>query len=163
VISRIDTRVDPATRAVTARAEFANPGGRIKPGMLLRVGVEQGTRESLAVPESALLFEGDSAFVYVAAPGGGGGGREGAGRGAPREGAAAPAGRRGAGGGLRAQRRPVEIGAREGGQVEIVAGLAPGDRIVADGVNRVNPNQPLRPAGSGGPRSGGGGARTPAP
>jgi membrane fusion protein (multidrug efflux system) len=64
---------------------------------------------------------------------------------------------------LRAQRRPVEIGAREGGQVEIVAGLAPTDRIVADGVNRVNPNQPLRAAGAAGPRSGGGTARTPAP
>jgi multidrug efflux pump subunit AcrA (membrane-fusion protein) len=66
---------------------------------------------------------------------------------------------------LRAQRRPVEIGARAGGQVEIVAGLAPTDRIVADGVNRVNPNQPLRAAGSGGPGSGAGAgaARTPAP
>ena len=149
VISRIDTRVDPNTRAVTARAEFANPGARIKPGMLLRVSVEQGARQSLAVPESAVIFEGETAFVYVAAPGGG----RGAGP-AARNGARPQAqGGRGGGSGLRAQRRPIEPGAREGGFVEVVAGLAPRDRIVADGVNRINPNHPLRPARAGGGRA----------
>ena len=53
------------TRAVTARAEFAKPGGRIKPGMLLRVAIEQESRQGLAVPESAVLFEGEQAFVYA--------------------------------------------------------------------------------------------------
>ncbi len=149
-ISRIDTRVDPATRAVTARAEFANPGERIKPGMLLRVGVVQGARQALAVPESAVLFEGDQAFVYAVAPGGG---ATGGGEGGP----GGPAGSRGAGGGPRlvAQRRPVETGARQTGRVEIVSGVRAGERIVADGLNRVNPNQPVRIAGAGG---GGGGA-----
>jgi membrane fusion protein (multidrug efflux system) len=41
------------------------------------------------------------------------------------------------------------VGVRQDGMVEIVAGLAPRERIVADGVNRINPNQPLRPAGEG--------------
>ncbi|MDP8916939.1 MAG: efflux RND transporter periplasmic adaptor subunit, partial [Pseudomonadota bacterium] len=91
VISRIDTRVDPATRAVTVRAEFGNPGERIKPGQLLRVAVEQGGRQALAVPESAVQFEGDSAFVYAVAPGQGPGqGRGGrGGAGGPARGAAA--------------------------------------------------------------------------
>lgn len=147
VISRIDTRVDPNTRAVTARAEFANPRERIKPGMLLRVGVVQGSRQALAVPESAVLFEGDAAFVYAITPGGPGAGE--ASRGAN----AAPAGR---GGGLTAQRRPIETGARQAGLVEIVSGLRAGERIVADGLNRVNPNQPVRIAGAaGGSRQGG--------
>lgn len=181
-IQRIDTRVDPNTRAVTARAEFANPGERIKPGMLLRVGVEQGSRQALAVPESAVLFEGDAGYVYVVAAGGGGAGRAagaeaGAGGGASGSGTGAGAGRgRGGsgagggaarGGGLRAQRRPVETGARQDGLVEIVSGLKPGERVVADGLNRVNPNQPVRIAGAagqgsggpaGGPAAGGGGA-----
>ncbi|MBW3558464.1 MAG: efflux RND transporter periplasmic adaptor subunit [Proteobacteria bacterium] len=148
-ISRIDTRVDPATRAVTARAEFANPGERIKPGMLLRVGVVQGARQALAVPESAVLFEGDEAFVYAVAPGGGA-------RGGGQGGAGGQAGSRGAGGGARlvAQRRPVKTGARQSGRVEIVSGLRAGERIVADGLNRVNPNQPVRIAGAGGGGSG---------
>jgi len=139
-ISRIDTRVDPATRAVTARAQFANPGERIKPGMLLRVNVVQGARQSLAVPESAVLFEGEDAYVYAVAPRAGGGQAR-AGQ--------APAGGAGGRGGLSAQRRPVEIGARQDGRVEIVAGLGPGERIVAQGLNRINPNQPVRIAGAG--------------
>jgi membrane fusion protein (multidrug efflux system) len=147
--------VDPATRAVTARAQFSNPGERIKPGMLLRVGVVQGSRQALAVPESAVLFEGDAAFVYAVTPAAarGGGAGAGSGQGAPaarsQGGAGAPGGGRG-GGGLTAQRRPVEVGVRQGGLVEIVSGLQPGQRIVAEGLNRVNPNQPVRIAGAGG-------------
>lgn len=153
VISRIDTRIDPATRAVTARAEFANPGERIKPGQLLRVAVEQGGRQELAVPESAVLFESDSAFVYLVAPGQGRGARPGAGgpQGGGGQGGApaadGPGGRRDAS--LTAQRREVETGARQDGLVEIVSGLTASDRIVADGLNRVNPNQPVRIAGAG--------------
>jgi membrane fusion protein (multidrug efflux system) len=129
--------------------------------MLLRVGVEQGSRQALAVPESAVLFEGDAAFVYVVAPGvGRGGGDRARPPGAqPRAGAAAqgsPGG--GRGGGLRAERRPVETGARQDGLVEVVSGLKAGERIVADGLNRVNPNQPVRIAGEGAAR-GAGGAR----
>ena len=147
VIARIDTRVDPVTRAVTARAEFANPGGRMKPGMLLRVGVEQETRQGLAVPEAAVLFEEDASFVYVAAPGGGGGerGDRGQAAGAP------PRGPGGQGGpGLRAERRQIQVGGRRDGFVEVLEGLRPGERLVAEGLNRINPGQPLRVAGAGG-------------
>jgi membrane fusion protein (multidrug efflux system) len=156
-IQRIDTRVDPNTRAVTARAEFANPGGRIKPGMLLRVSIEQESRQGLAVPESAVQFQGDQAFVFVVAPGAPRG--AGAGPGPGRQGGQAPAAGGGAGGGPRlvAQRRPVRTGAREAGFVEVLSGLAPRERVVADGLNRVNPGQPVRIAGEGG----GAGARRP--
>jgi membrane fusion protein (multidrug efflux system) len=135
---------------VTARAAFANPGERIKPGMLLRVGVVQGARQALAVPESAVLFEGDAAFVYAVAPRGAGGGGSGAGSSSGSPPGGAP------GGGLAAQRRPVETGARQNGLVEIISGLREGERIVAEGLNRVNPNQPVRIAGA----EGAGPART---
>jgi membrane fusion protein (multidrug efflux system) len=160
VIQRIDTRVDPNTRAVTARAAFANPGARIKPGMLLRVAMEQGGRQALAVPESAVQFEGDSAFVYVVARAAGGG------RGAPAsasrgQGAGAAAGAGGSGGrggpSLAAQRRPVETGARQDGFVEILSGLQLNERLVADGLNRVTPSQPVRIAAEGGAGRGAGG------
>ena len=32
-IALVDTRIDEQTRAVTARAEFPNPGGLIRPGL----------------------------------------------------------------------------------------------------------------------------------
>src|SRR5690606_25430850 len=71
VIAKLDTRVDVRTRAITARAEFANPGGRLKPGMMLRVNIARGARQSVAAPESAVSVQGDSAFVYVIVPQGG--------------------------------------------------------------------------------------------
>ena len=123
-ISLIDTRVDPTTRAVTARAEFANPGGQIRPGMLMRVRVQQGERQGLAAPEAAVQFEADQAYVYRIA----GQGEE-----------------------LQAQRVIVETGVVEGGFIEITGGLQPGDRIVASGLNRIQPGAPVR-IGGGAPR-----------
>lgn len=122
-IALIDTRVNEQTRSVTARAEIPNPGARIRPGMAVRVAVEQGVRTAPAVPESALQYEGEGAFVYRIARG-----------------------ERG----LTAQRVEVETGAVEGGFVEILSGLAAGDRVVGSGLNRIQPGAPVTVAGRGG-------------
>jgi membrane fusion protein (multidrug efflux system) len=129
-ISKIDTRVDERTRAIRARAEFANPGGRIKPGMLMHVTVDQGLRQAVAAPEAAIQYDADQASVFVIA-------RQ--------------------GGRTVAVQRPVATGANEGGFIEIKQGLAAGVAIVADGVNRVKNNQPVMVAGQ---RNGGMGAKT---
>lgn len=118
-IALIDTRVNEQTRSVTARAEIPNPGGRIRPGMAVRVSVAQGRRTAPAVPESAVQYEGEGAFVYRIA-----------------------AGERGA----TAQRVEVETGAVEGGFVEIISGLNAGDRVVGSGLNRIQPGAPIRVA-----------------
>lgn len=127
-IAELDTRIDERTRAITARAEFANPGGLIRPGMLMRVQVVEEGRQSLAVPEAAVQFQGDSAAVMRIVP----------------------QGER-----TVAQRVTVAVGAREGGFVEIRDGLRSGDRVVASGLNRVQPNQPVRVAGAAGGAAGG--------
>ena len=126
-IALIDTRVNEQTRSVTARAEIPNPGGRIRPGMAVRVAVTQGLRTAPAVPEAAVQYEGDGAFVYRIA-----------------------AGERGS----TAQRVEVETGAVEGGFVEIISGLNAGDRVVGSGLNRIQPGAPIRVAGAGGARGG---------
>ena len=115
-ISLLDTRVNEQTRAVIARAEFPNPGNRIRPGMMMRVAVHQGRRQSLAVPEAAVQYEGQGAFVYRIARGETG---------------------------ATAQRVEVQTGAVESGYVEIVSGLANNDRIVASGLNRIQPGAPI--------------------
>ena len=129
-IALIDTRVNETTRAVTARAEFPNPGYRIRPGMLVRVSVQQGLRQTPAVPEAAVQYEGDGAFVYRIA---------------------------GGEGGSKAQRVEVETGVVENGFVEIVSGLRAGERVVGSGLNRIQPNSPVTVAGAG-PASGAPGA-----
>lgn len=129
-IARIDTRIDERTRAIKARAEIPNPGRRLKPGMLVRVGIDRGQRTALGAPEAAVQFSGAGAYVLVIAP---------------------------RGEGFVAQQRPVVPGVNQGGVVEIREGVAAGDRIVADGLNKLQPNQPVTIAGARG--AGGGGRR----
>jgi membrane fusion protein (multidrug efflux system) len=64
-ISVIDPVIDPQSRAVMVRATLPNPGNRIKPGMLLTVRIETGQRTTLALPEIAVLSEGDTRYVYT--------------------------------------------------------------------------------------------------
>lgn len=109
-IAQIDTRIDPTTRALKARAEFPNADGRLKPGMLIKVGIDQGQRQAVAVPEAAIQFEGTQASVFLIAQG-------------PK--------------GQIARRTTVQTGLSSGGYVEVVSGLKPGDKIVGDGLNRV--------------------------
>lgn len=119
-IAKLDTRIDERTRAITARAEFPNPQNRLKPGMMVRVGVARGVRQSLSAPESAVSVQGESAFVYVLHP----------------------QGQR-----TVVEQRPVITGVRQDGFVEITDGAKAGDKIVADGLNKLQPGQPVRIVG----------------
>ena len=132
-IAKLDSRVDQRTHSIKARAEFPNGSGRLKPGMLVRVGVAQGSRRSVAVPQAAVQFDGDQAMVFVLVP---------------------------RGRGLIAQQRLVQTGVDDAGYVEIKQGLKAGEAIVADGVNRITPNSAVRLASAGGPGGGRGGARS---
>ncbi|MDO8901109.1 MAG: efflux RND transporter periplasmic adaptor subunit [Phenylobacterium sp.] len=118
-IDTLDTRVDEATRAITARAIFPNPDRLLKPGMMIRVSLARGQRQGLAVPEAAVSVQGASSFVFVISE---------------------------TDGKTQAEQRPVVAGARQDGFVEIRDGLANGDRIVANGVNKVTGGQPIQVA-----------------
>lgn len=132
-IAQLDTRVDERTRAITARAEFPNAGGRLKPGMLIRVGVSRGQRASPSAPESAVSVQGEGAFVYVLQQ---------------------------RGEATMVEQRPIVTGIRQQGFVEIVEGVKAGERLVADGLNKIQPGQPVRvaaarPAGAASPPAAG--------
>ncbi len=88
--------------------------------MLVRVGVSRGERQSLSAPESAVSVQGDAAFVYVI---------------------------RQMGERTMAEQRPIVTGLRQQGFVEILDGVRAGERIVADGLNKIQPGQPVRVAG----------------
>ena len=117
VVRSVSSRVDPQTRSATVRAEIPNPDRLLKPGMLMKVDLLGNSRESLAIPEGALLPDGRTNFVMVV------------------ENTSA---------GPIAKRREVRPGARRHGEVEILEGLSPGDKIVAHGAFKLSDGAPVR-------------------
>lgn len=112
-VRAIDSRVDPVTRAVTVRAEIPNPEARLRPGMLLTVRLLRPERQALVIPEIALLQVGAKSFVYRV------------------------------GADDTVEQVAVKTGARRRGEVEIVEGLADGERIVVEGTIKLRPGTPI--------------------
>jgi membrane fusion protein, multidrug efflux system len=108
-VSSVDSRVDPVTRSVDIRAIILNDDQRLRPGMLMIVELIKNRRQSLMIPEQALMPDGTQQFVYVI------------------------------GGEDIAERREVVIGSRRPGFVEIASGLVEGDLVVTDGTMQVRP------------------------
>lgn len=64
-IDTVDPVLNPQTRAATVRAVLANGDRKLKPGMLLTVTIEAAARTAPAVPELAVVGEGEETFVFV--------------------------------------------------------------------------------------------------
>jgi membrane fusion protein (multidrug efflux system) len=114
----IDSRVDPVSRAVTVRAEIPNADGRLRPGMLLDVGVERAARDTIAIPELALQQNGTASSVFRVEPGN------------------------------QVKEVPVKIGSRRLGEVEVVSGLKAGDRIVVEGTVKLRDGAKIKDVGA---------------
>ncbi|MRD49335.1 efflux RND transporter periplasmic adaptor subunit [Caenimonas koreensis DSM 17982] len=102
-LKEILPQVSANTRTVQARIELANAGGRLTPGMLLRLQVVGPTSSRLVVPAEAIIRTGTRAVAIV---------RNANGAFEPRE---------------------VNLGADLGEQLEVVQGLNEGDQVVASG------------------------------
>lgn len=119
-VSTVDARIDQASRAATVRADFANPDGRLRPGMLVNVDLGQAQRQALVVPEIAVTQVGRDSFVFRLKDD------------------------------ASVEQVAVKVGARDEGKVEIVEGLKPGERIVVEGVGKLRPGMKVREAGAAG-------------
>jgi membrane fusion protein (multidrug efflux system) len=64
-IATVDPVLNPQTRAATVRAILPNGDRRLKPGMLLTVTIEAAAHDGPAVPELAVVGEGEQSFVYT--------------------------------------------------------------------------------------------------
>lgn len=113
-VAAIDSRVDPVTRAVTVRALLPNPERLLKPGMLMQVVLSKQPRDAVVIPEKALMPLGDRQSVLVV------------------------------GADNKVERRGIDIGARRAGEVEVLDGLAPGERVVTDGTLKLRPGDTVR-------------------
>ncbi len=104
-ISYVSPALDPNTRTLQARVVVDNPGEKLKRDMYCTVIVTAGkVANAIAVPNSAVLHDDNNQpFVYVAI------------------------------GASQFGRRDVETGQSEDGLIQILKGIAPGDKVVGDG------------------------------
>jgi RND family efflux transporter MFP subunit len=121
-ISYIDPQVNPETRTAKVRVEVPNPRGELRLGMYADVVVTGAPGASVpVVPRSAVQNVGNRTVVYLANPKEPGTFTE----------------------------REVRLGDTSGEQVEVTAGLQPGDVVVTDGsffVRAERERLGLRPA-----------------
>ncbi|WP_044409090.1 efflux RND transporter periplasmic adaptor subunit [Thiomicrospira microaerophila] len=117
-IETILPQVDPVTRSVQVRANIDNTEGLLMPGMLMKVILQQQPRSVLFIPETAIVPIADKQFVYLLSPD--------------------------ENGLYKLQRKPVKLGLRQPGLVEVVSGLKLGDKVVSEGALRVRPGQVVR-------------------
>ena len=64
----VDPDVKVATQGLLAKAEFSNPGNRLRSGMRVRTLVGFGSSQQLAVPFDAVIRSAGQSFVYVIGP-----------------------------------------------------------------------------------------------
>lgn len=64
-VHSIDSRIDPVSRMVTVRAQLDNSDRRLRPGMFMTVTLEKDRRETIVVPEIALVTEGRHRYLFV--------------------------------------------------------------------------------------------------
>ena len=124
-VQALDSLVDANGRSLLVRARIDQNAPELKSGMFARARVLFAVRErSLLVPEEALVPQGGKQYLIMAIP-------------APAS-ASAPAGKDNGGPpGLVSKRIEAKLGLRVAGKVEILEGLAAGDRVVTAGQARL--------------------------
>jgi len=111
-----DSRVDPRTGTIRARAEMPNPKGEMLPGQFVRVTLVVGTQKNaIFVPERAITQQQAARIVLVVSDKN------------------------------VVETRPVIVGRNHEGEVEILSGLKAGERVVVDGLLKARPGSEVKP------------------
>jgi membrane fusion protein (multidrug efflux system) len=115
--------VDPNTGSVTLRARFPNPQGLLLPGMFVRARFTQATvQNAILAPQQAVSrTPTGAATVYVVGPGD------------------------------KAVLKSIVTDRTVGDKWIVTSGLAPGDKVIVEGLDRVKPGQLVRPVPAGSP------------
>ena len=111
-IDFVDVSADAGTDTVTIRTVFPNPERFLVDGQLAKVTVRDATPDTaLVVPQSAILVDQQGAYVLTVKEDD------------------------------TVEIRRVELGNASGTSVAIAGGLAEGDRVIVDGVQKVRPGE----------------------
>jgi len=137
-VSALDSVIDSTTRNVQVQATFANPTGKLRPGMFVQTKVTVGAAQPvIAVPASAINYApyGDSVFIVADMK--------------SEQGASYRGGRQ----------QVVKLGAARGDQIAVLSGIKQGEEVVTSGVFKlrngvaVQVNNKVQPANSVSPRT----------
>ena len=111
----VSSRINADTRSLLSRIKIDNKNLELISGSLLEVSVKFNQRNSLGVPDTSVMVEGDKSYVYKI----------------DNEDIA--------------NKTEVKIGLRSDKNIEIISGLNEGDIIVAEGLKKVRPSGKIKP------------------
>ena len=115
VVDSTAGRIDVDTRSLAIRIKLENDNFEILPGSLLEIIVKYNERNSMSIPDTSLIMEGNKTYVYKVTEDN------------------------------VTNKAEVVIGIRDSGFIEVVSGLANGDNIVAEGLKKVRPRGKIKP------------------
>ena len=111
----VSSRINADTRSLLSRIKVKNKDLELISGSLLEVSVRFDLRNSLSVPDTSVMVEGDKSYVYKINDEN------------------------------IANKTQVKTGLRSEKNIEIISGLAQGDIIVAEGLRKVRPRGKIKP------------------
>ena len=111
----VSSRINADTRSLLSRIKVKNEELELISGSLLEVSVKFNLRNSLSVPDTSVMIEGDKSYVYKI----------------DEENIA--------------NKTEVKTGLRGNKNIEIISGLDEGDIIVAEGLKKVRPKGKIKP------------------
>ena len=114
-IDFVSSRINADTRSLLSRIKIENKDLELISGSLLEVSVKFNLRNSLSVPDTSVMVEGDKSYVYKVSEGN------------------------------IANKTEVKTGIRNNKNIEIISGLNEGDMVVAEGLKKVRPRGEITP------------------
>ena len=114
-IDFISSRINADTRSLLSRISINNEDLELLSGSLLEITVKFNLRDSLSVPDTSIMMEGEKSYIYKVSDEN------------------------------ITNKTQVEIGLRNDGKIEILSGLNEGDQIVAEGLKKVRPRSKIKP------------------
>ena len=114
-IDFVSSRINADTRSLLCRIKVKNENLELISGSLLEVSIKFNLRNSVGVPDTSIMVEGDKSFVYKISDKN------------------------------IANKINVTTGIRSNKNIEIISGLNEGDIIVAEGLKKVRPKGKIKP------------------
>ena len=114
-VDYVSSRINADTRSLLSRIKVENSNLELISGSLLEVSVKFNQRNSLSVPDTSVMIEGDKSYVYKINDEN------------------------------IANKTEVTTGIRNDKSIEIISGLTQGDIIVAEGLKKVRPRGKIKP------------------